>query len=153
MYNYRPALLTRPVPSPIMHLMLFLLKCIQPCFLLYLLSLNRFEGRNEKASVLASSLHRFHSKEGRGQVFWLAQTLWSELQAESDLMGRRFFTFFTSFHACLVLLKEYACSGGFIFWSCFIASLWWHNKGHFPGIWKWLEFVGRFYVIDMLLTW
>lgn len=114
MYNNRPALLTRSVLSPVMHIMLFILKiCIQPCFLLYLLSLNRFEGRNETASVLAISQKR------AGAEFSGQHRPYDLNQAESDLMGRSFCIFFVSIHAyCLVLLKAYAQSGSFIF--CFV---------------------------------
>lgn len=41
----------------------------------------------------------------------------------------------------------------FYFLFSFISKLWQCNKGHFLGVWKWLEFVGGFYVIDVLLTW
>lgn len=62
-YNYGPVLLMRPVVCPVMHIMLFLLEIrFQLCVHLHLLLLNKFEGTDERAPILGSSLHRPHPK-------------------------------------------------------------------------------------------
>lgn len=129
----------RPVLSPVMHIMLFLLEIrFWLCFHLHLLLLNKFEGTDERAPILGSSLQT-PSKVGRCWGFWLAQTLHPpESQEESNLIGSRFF-----FRKLLVCPHSGSMQTQEVLFG-FTSILWQCNTSNFLGTWEWLEFVRRF---------
>lgn len=128
----------RPVLSPVMHIMLFLLEIrFWLCFHLHLLLLNKFEGTDERAPILGSSLQT-PSKVGR--CWFLVSTdpppSWITGREQPDRKPFFFRKLLVCPHSGSMQTQEVLFGFTSILWQC--------NTSNFLGTWEWLEFVRRF---------